>query len=307
LDTQTRGPQGLSRRHLLRRTGAVAAGAAALALVGPGAAGAHTAMATLEETPAGSFRAAMRSLWEDHIVWTRMFIVGAVAGTPDAGPAAERLLRNQADIGDAVKPFYGEAAGNQLTQLLRDHILGAADLLTAVKGGAANAGALQARWYANGDEIAAFLNAANPTHWPLAALKGMMRAHLDQTLEEAGARLKGDWAADIAAYDMVHEHILAMADALSGGIVKQFPERFAGGDAVVVPDLRGLTEAEATSRIGAAGLATTTNNHQTVDQVESGSRPYFLSKQPGQVVSQMPAPGQRVAPGTAVHLAVRKE
>ena len=298
-----------SRRQLLRRGGGIAVGAAALSLAGLGAAGAqsHPMAAPLDATPAEGLRAAMRRLWEDHIVWTRMFIVGAVAGTPDAGPAAERLLRNQTEIGDAVKPFYGEAAGTKLTQLLRDHIVGAADLLTAVKSGDAKAGALRARWYANGDDIAAFLSSANPTHWPLATLKGMMRGHLDQTLEEAAARLKGDWAADIAAYDKVHEHILAMADALSNGIVKQFPERFAGGDAVVVPDLRGLGAAEAARRIGAAGLATTTNNHQTADQVEPGSRQYFLSKQPGQVVSQIPAPGQRVAPGTAVHLAVRKE
>jgi hypothetical protein len=263
--------------------------------------------APLDATPAEGLRATMRRLWEDHIVWTRMFIVGAVAGTPDAGPAAERLLRNQSDIGDAVKPFYGEAAGDRLTELLRDHILGAADLLTAVKSGDAGAGALRERWYANGDEIAAFLSAANPTAWPLATLQGVMRGHLDHTLEEAGARLKGDWAADIAAYDKVHEHALGMADALSDGIVKQFPERFAGGDMVVVPDLRGLDEAEATRRIGAAGLTTTTNNHQTADHVAPGARDFFMSKQPGQVVSQMPAPGQRVAPGTAVHLAVRKE
>jgi hypothetical protein len=308
LDIQTPASHGLSRRRLLRRTGAVAAGAAAFALVGPGAASAHTPVATamLEETPAGSFRAAMRSLWEDHIVWTRMFIVGAVAGTPVAGPATERLLRNQADIGDAIKPYYGDEAGNQLTALLRDHILGAADLLTAVKGGDAKAGALQERWYANGDEIAVFLSAANPDAWPLATLKSVMRGHLDHTLEEAAARLKSDWAADIAAYDKVHEHILGMADALSGGIVKQFPERFAGGE-LVMPDLRGLDEAAAARRIDAAGLAATTNNHQSVDEVVPEARNYFLGMQPGRVVSQQPAPGARVAPGTPVHLAVRAQ
>jgi hypothetical protein len=310
LNTLIRGPSPLSRRRLLGRAGGIAVGAAALSVAGLGATGAqgHTIGASLEATPAEGLRAAMRRLWEDHIVWTRMFIVASVAGTPDAGPAAERLLRNQTDIGDAVKPFYGEAAGAKLTALLRDHILGAADLLAAVKSGdAAKAGPAQTAWYANGDEIAAFLSAANPTAWPLAALQGMMRGHLDQTLEEAGARLKGDWAADIAAYDKIHEHILGMADALADGIVKQFPERFAGGDAVVVPDLRGLDEAEATRRIVAAGLAATTNNHQGADDVAPAARDYFLSKQPGQVVSQMPAPGQRVAPGTAVHLAVRKQ
>ena len=53
-----------------------------------------------------------------------------------------------------------------------------------------------------------------------------MRGHLDQTLEEAAARLKGDFAADIRAYDEIHHHILVMADTLSAGIVKQFPHEF---------------------------------------------------------------------------------
>src|SRR5512140_856035 len=74
-----------------------------------------------------AFRDTMRKLWEDHITWTRLYIVSAVAGLPDAQPTAERLLQNQADIGNAIKPFYGVGAGERLTSLLRDHILIAAD------------------------------------------------------------------------------------------------------------------------------------------------------------------------------------
>jgi hypothetical protein len=75
----------------------------------------------------------MRKLWEDHVTWTRLYIVSAVAGLPDAGATAERLLQNQTDIGNAIKPFYGEAAGERLTALLRPHILIAAELVTAAK------------------------------------------------------------------------------------------------------------------------------------------------------------------------------
>ena len=174
-----------------------------------------------------AFHDAMRKLWEDHVTWTRLYIVSAVAGLPDAQPAAERLLRNQSDIGDAIKPFYGEAAGEGLTALLRPHILIAADLVKAAKAGdAAAVDAASARWSANADEIADFLSAANPTNWPKATLRAEMHHHLDLTLQEAQARLKGDWAADIAAYDAVHQHILGMADVLSGGIVRQFPRKF---------------------------------------------------------------------------------
>jgi len=169
---------------------------------------------------------AMRKLWEDHITWTRLFIVSDVAGLPDRGPTVARLLANQEDIGAAIKPYYGEAAGDQLTGLLNRHILTAADLLAAAKAGnTAGTEAASTRWYANADSIAAFLNGANPQNWPLGHMRQMMKDHLDLTLEEAVARLQGDYQADIAAYDKVHEEILLMADMLTEGIIAQFPDQ----------------------------------------------------------------------------------
>jgi hypothetical protein len=174
-----------------------------------------------------AFRASMRVLWEDHIVWTRMVIVDLIAGTPDADAALTRLLKNQTDIGNAIKPFYGQAAGDRLTALLRDHILIAGRLLTTAKAGdAAGFATAKADWYANADDIARFLASAN-SRWPLADLQEAMKIHLDTTLDEAVARLTGDWTADVAAYDRVHGHILHMADILSDGIIAQFPSAFA--------------------------------------------------------------------------------
>jgi len=182
------------------------------------------------KTDAQSFHDAMRKLWEDHITWTRLVIVSTFNDLPDLVPTVERLLQNQDDIGDAIKPFYGDEAGEQLTALLTDHILIAAEILQAAKNG--NTAALEdavERWYANADDIAVFLNAANPKHWPLEEMKAMMREHLDLTLEEATTYLSGDHEASIAAYDEVHLQALEMADMLSAGIIKQFPKKFKGG------------------------------------------------------------------------------
>lgn len=173
------------------------------------------------------FRNAMRKLWEDHITWTRLFLVSAVADLPDKGPTTQRLLQNQADIGNAIKSFYGDAASDKLTALLKEHIVTAADLVAAAKANeAAKMEDAKKRWYANADDIATFLSGANPKNWPLADLKSMLHEHLDLTTGEVVARLKGDWAADIAAYDKIHEQILKMADTLSSGIIKQFPKKF---------------------------------------------------------------------------------
>src|SRR5687768_11167336 len=85
--------------------------------------------------PAFALKTAMRKLWTEHVIWTREYIVAAIAGTPDADAAATRLLRNQDDIGQAIVPLYGAAAGTKLTQLLKEHILIAVDLLAAAKKG----------------------------------------------------------------------------------------------------------------------------------------------------------------------------
>ena len=194
---------------------------AADAAVGHGAVG-HGAVGAR-----AAFHDAMRQLWEDHIVWTRQYIVSAATvpgDLADIGPTADRLLANQADIGDALRPFYGDA----VTALLRDHILTAAQLIGAAKAGdAAGVDAAAAAWYANGDDIATALNGLNPKNWQLAEMKAHMKDHLDLTLEEAVARLEGRYADDIAAYDEIHAQILAMADMLSDGIIAQFPSAFA--------------------------------------------------------------------------------
>jgi hypothetical protein len=169
----------------------------------------------------------MRKLWEDHIAWTRLAIVTFAAGSPGFDATAARLLQNQTDIGEAIRPYYGRAASAALTALLRDHITIAVDILAAAKAADADAAAAaQSRWYANANDVADFLASANPRWWPRRELRAAMKAHLEQTLSEATHELNGQYAASIADYEEIHHHILAMADQLSSGIVRQFPHRF---------------------------------------------------------------------------------
>jgi len=168
----------------------------------------------------------MRKLWTDHTVWTRDYIVAAVDDKPDATAAANRLMKNQEDIGNAVAAYYGAPAGQQLTSLLKQHIAIAVDLIKAAKAGDQAAQKLaNDKWQQNAVDIAAFLSKANP-NWPDDVLVNMMKMHLATTTDEVVARLRHDWDADVRAYDAVYNHILMMADALSDGIVKQFPEKF---------------------------------------------------------------------------------
>jgi hypothetical protein len=178
-------------------------------------------------TSRAAFHDQMRKLWEDHVTWTRLAIVTFADGSAGFEAPAARLMQNQDDIGDAIKPFYGQAAGEQLSALLKDHIGIAVQLLQAAKAGDDPAfQAANAAWYQNADDIADFLAKANPRSWPKATMRAAMKTHLDQTLAEASHELTGQYAASVRDYDEIHHHILDMADVLSAGIIRAFPNRF---------------------------------------------------------------------------------
>ena len=202
-------------------------GVIALAFVAVAAcATAAMSTATAPSPASAQLHDAMRKLWSDHVVWTRLYIVSAVAGDASAQTAANRRLRNQEDIGNAIVPYYGAAAGTQLTNLLKQHILIAVDLVTAAKAGdQAKVADADRRWHANADDLATFLSGANP-NWPKATVLSMLNQHLALTTQEATARIQGRWSDDAATFDSIFNQILGMADALSDGIVKQFPNRF---------------------------------------------------------------------------------
>ena len=168
----------------------------------------------------------MQKVWIDHTIWTRSYIVSAISNRPDQQDVLNRLLQNQQDIGKLIKPYYGEAAGNKLADLLREHILIAGKIVAAAKAGnQADVKKLEADWHRNADDISKFLSAANP-NWQFKALQDMLYAHLQLITEIVLNCLKGDWKADIAATDKNEIHMIHLADILTGGIVKQFPEKF---------------------------------------------------------------------------------
>jgi hypothetical protein len=174
-----------------------------------------------------ALKTAMRRLWSDHVIWTREYVVAAIRETPDKDAAAGRLLRNQEDIGNAVVPLYGDEAGKSLTDLLKQHILIAVDLIEAAKGGdEAKFQSEDEKWSRNVEEIADFLSGANP-NWPKGDVLDLLNLHLTLTKGEVVARLEQDWQKDVESFDEIFTEILTVADALSDGIIKQFPERYA--------------------------------------------------------------------------------
>ncbi|MDG4658152.1 glycosyltransferase [Ectobacillus antri] len=172
------------------------------------------------------FKNEFRRLWIDHVLWTSNYITSATAEAEDQKQVLTRLLKNQEDIGNAIKPVYGENAGNKLTNLLKEHIVIAGKIVDAAKTGKKPlVNQLSKEWYRNADDIAAFLSGTNP-YLKNENLKKLLYMHLKLVTNDLSASLAKDWKARIIAIDEGVSHIILMADTISAGVVKEFPEKF---------------------------------------------------------------------------------
>ena len=164
----------------------------------------------------------LRKLWEQHVMWTRSFIISTADGLGDLDFVTERLLRNPSDFEAVLKTYYGSARASQFQKLLQQHLLIAADLVNQAKdGNAEGAEAARERWYQNAAEIAEFLAHINP-HWSRNEWIKMLNEHLKMTEEEAVTRLQKQYQKNVAIYDDIETQALAMADYMTMGIWKQF-------------------------------------------------------------------------------------
>ncbi|WP_212935859.1 acetylglutamate kinase [Bacillus hominis] len=168
----------------------------------------------------------MRSLWEQHVAWTRLAIIGIIFNLPDINVTVGRLLQNATHMGLSLEPFYGENAVKKYSALIKDHLVIAADLVKAAKAGDQNAAAaIEKKWYANGDEIVEFLTSINP-YIEKEEFRKMFYEHLALTKAEALAFLNKDYDSSVKLYDKIEKEALEMADTITDAIVKQFPQVF---------------------------------------------------------------------------------
>lgn len=180
---------------------------------------------TMNETTL-SLKTNMRKLWADHAIWTRQYAVSALDNAPDMVAAKERLLKTPDNIGNSFVPYYGEGTGRKLAELLRKHVLLGVDLIEFAKAGdQKNFETQDSKWTVNADEIAGFLSQTNP-HWTKDDMFDLLHQHLTLTKKQVEARLDKRWNDDVTAFDDVFTEINTVADTISQGIMKHFPDKF---------------------------------------------------------------------------------
>lgn len=176
---------------------------------------------------APKLHAALRSLWHGHLVATHDYAEAVHAGNKvNAAKAADAVVANAKDIANAVAGFYGKDAGDGLLKLLAGHWDAVKDMTDAAHAGdktaeqKAETAALD-----NGTAIAKFLAGANP-NWTQGALQGALAMHVNDHMIQVDQMMSNAPAAEQAkSWTQMQHHMDMIADTLSDGIAKQFPDK----------------------------------------------------------------------------------
>jgi hypothetical protein len=175
---------------------------------------------------ANDLRVGMRKLWVSNAIWMREYIVNTIEADLSLDAASKRLAKSQDDIGRAFAPFYGAETGSKVTTLLRQHTSLVREMIEAsMAKNTAKLTEADKRWRANADSIATLLSTVNPTNWPMATIQPVLVGGMNLTIAETNARLKRDYNADVETFDTILAQSLNLADMLSNGIIKQFPNK----------------------------------------------------------------------------------
>lgn len=171
------------------------------------------------------FKTEVSKLWSEHGWYTRNYVVSGLAKLEDTTALNARLLKNQEDIGATLSPYYGEDRAMEFVELLKAHIVKAAEIV----GLAANAQstmAANAEWMKNGDAIVAWMETVNPVDWAKGIVQPIWNNHMKLVGDQITARVAKEWIADIKACDDNYTTILNMSDVFARGIIHQNMNNF---------------------------------------------------------------------------------
>jgi hypothetical protein len=172
--------------------------------------------------------AVLRDLWIGHIFWVRNVSIAAIDKNElAAGAAEQQAVVNAKAIAVSIEPFYGEAAREAFFKLLAGHYGAVKAYLAATV--AANVSAQQTATQSltsNAEEIAVFLNKANP-YLPKDAVQGLLLAHGGHHIQQIQQLKDRNYKAEAQTWEEMTAHVYKIADATADALARQFAKRFA--------------------------------------------------------------------------------
>ncbi|RGX92971.1 LysM domain-containing protein [Roseburia sp. OF03-24] len=161
----------------------------------------------------------MRLAWLNHVYWTRMYLMSAVADNADQQAVEERLLETADEITDVFARYLPIATTRQLRNLLTEHIEIGGQIIQALKAkNMSDYDALVKEWYRNANQMAALFASHNP-YFESRETRNMLLNHLDLTREEIEQQVNGEYEQSIDVFRDVEQQALAMADYFARGLL----------------------------------------------------------------------------------------
>lgn len=161
----------------------------------------------------------MRLAWLNHVYWTRMYLMSAVADNADQQAVEERLLETADEITDVFARYLPIATTRQLRNLLTEHIEIGGQIIQALKAkNMTDYDALVQEWYRNANQMAALFANYNP-YFESRETRNMLLNHLDLTREEIEHQVNGEYEQSIDVFRDVEQQALAMADYFARGLL----------------------------------------------------------------------------------------
>ena len=161
----------------------------------------------------------MRLAWLNHVYWTRMYLMSAVADNADQQAVEERLLETADEITDVFARYLPIATTRQLRNLLTEHIEIGGQIIQALKAkNMTDYDALVQEWYRNANQMATLFANHNP-YFESRETRNMLLNHLDLTREEIEHQVNGEYEQSIDVFRDVEQQALAMADYFARGLL----------------------------------------------------------------------------------------
>lgn len=162
----------------------------------------------------------MRSVWEQHVWWTRNLLISIIDSLSDKDIVEKRLLQNPSDIARIYGKFYGPAVEQKIAQLFTQHLQIGGQIMQAAKEGQSNKVAtLEKQWKQNADAIADYLSFV-VRKYDMETVRKMLYTHLDLTTSQVVNRLARNHVAEVQTFDQIEREALMMADYFAKGIAK---------------------------------------------------------------------------------------